>query len=34
VFVEPEYTVAHEGEVPQWQVFAGFNVQLPASGGG
>ncbi len=34
VFVEPQYTVAHEGEVPQWQVVAGFNVQLPASSGG
>ena len=34
VFVEPQYTVAYEGEVPQWQVVAGFNVQLPASGGG
>jgi hypothetical protein len=32
--VEPQYTVAHEGDVPQWQLVVGFNVQGSAGGGG
>jgi hypothetical protein len=34
VFLEPQYTVAHEGDVPQWQLVVGFNVQGSAGGGG
>jgi hypothetical protein len=32
-FVEPQYTVAYEGDVPQWQVFAGVELQLAPDGG-
>lgn len=27
-FVEPQYTVAHDGFAPQWQIFAGVNFQF------
>jgi hypothetical protein len=29
LFVEPQYTVAHHGVAPQWQIFTGFNLQFP-----
>ncbi|SAK42740.1 hypothetical protein AWB77_00490 [Caballeronia fortuita] len=25
-FIEPQYSVAHSGNVPQWQIFAGLNM--------
>jgi len=28
-YVEPQLTVAHEGVVPAWQIFAGVNCQFP-----
>lgn len=29
LFAEPQYTVAHEGVAPQWQIFTGLNLQFP-----
>ena len=29
LFVEPQWTVAHNGNVPKFQVFAGLNLQFP-----
>ncbi|RAS33203.1 hypothetical protein [Paraburkholderia bryophila] len=26
VFIEPQYSVAHSGNVPKWQIFAGLNM--------
>ncbi|MFD1557929.1 hypothetical protein ACFSHT_20260 [Paraburkholderia silviterrae] len=28
VFVEPQYSVAHAGNAPRWQIFAGLNMTL------
>jgi hypothetical protein len=29
LFVEPQYTVAHDGVAPQWQILTGLNLQFP-----
>ncbi len=29
LFAEPQYTVAHDGIAPRWQVFMGLNLQFP-----
>jgi hypothetical protein len=29
LFVEPQYTVFHDGVAPHWQVFMGLNIQFP-----
>lgn len=29
LFVEPQWTVAHDGDVPKFQVFGGLNLQFP-----
>lgn len=29
LFAEPQYTVAHDGAAPQWQIFVGLNMQFP-----
>ena len=29
LFAEPQYTVAHDGIAPAWQVFMGLNMQFP-----
>ena len=29
LFVAPQYTVAHDGVVPHWQVFARLSMQFP-----
>lgn len=28
-FVEPQWTVAHDGDVPKFQIFGGLNLQFP-----
>jgi hypothetical protein len=33
LFAEPQYTVAHDGVAPQWQIFTGLNFQFPLTGG-
>jgi len=33
VFAEPQYTVAHDGIAPHWQIFGGLNLQFPLGGG-
>jgi hypothetical protein len=30
-FAEPQYTIAHDGIAPQWQIFFGLNLQFPIS---
>jgi hypothetical protein len=29
LFVEPEWTSAHAGVAPKWQIFSGLNMQFP-----
>lgn len=32
LFAEPQFTVAHEGIAPRWQIFSGLNFQFPMRG--